>query len=77
MAAYDEMNGIETYKDPWRTIIAKKKEYHGIRVRGDKKNVRTYAVFADKVAENWEIVTHKCKAAMRFDNEIKRILKNS
>lgn len=38
VAAYDGTDDIETREAPWKTIIAKKKTYHGIRVRGDKKN---------------------------------------
>ena len=34
VAAYDGTDDIETQEDPWKTIIAKKKTYHGIRVRG-------------------------------------------
>ena len=74
VAAYDELDNLERYEDPWRTIIAKKKYYHGIRVRGDKKNVNTYATFSDMVAERWDEVTQKCSSAMKFDQEVKRIL---
>jgi hypothetical protein len=74
VAAYDDMDDVEKYEDPWRTIIAKKKEYHGIRVRGDKKNVNTYKTFSNKVAESWDVVTQKCTSAARLDNEVKRVM---
>ncbi len=73
VAAYDGMDDIETREDPWKTIIAKKKDYHGIRVRGDKKNVRTYAAFSDMVAERWDKVTQICSSAKRLDQEVKRV----
>ena len=73
VAAYDDMDGIETREDPWRTIIAKKKSYHGIRVRGDKKNVLTYSIFGDRVAENWNEVTQKCRSAMKLEQDVKRV----
>lgn len=76
VAAYDDLDNIEDYEDPWRTIIAKKKYYHGIRVRGDKKNVLTYAIFSNMVAERWNEVTQKCISAMKLDQEVKRILLN-
>ena len=73
VAAYDDIDDVETHEDPWRTIIAKKKDYHGIRVRGDKKNVLTYKTFSDKVAECWDEVTQKCMSAMRLEEEVKRV----
>lgn len=72
VAAYDGFDDIETHEDPWKTIIAKKKEYHGIRVRGDKKNVHTYAIFSDKVAESWGEVTQRCRSAKKLEQEVKR-----
>ena len=74
VAAYDGTDDIETREDPWKTIIAKKKTYHGIRVRGDKKNVLTYAVFSDRVPESWNEVTRKCISAKRLEQEVKRVL---
>ncbi len=55
-------------------VIGIKKTYHGIRVRGDKKNVLTYAVFSDRVAESWKEVTQKCTSAKRLEQEVKRVL---
>lgn len=73
VAAYDDMANIEAHEDPWRTIIARKKDYHGIRVRSDKKNVLTYKLFSDKVAECWGDVTQKCMSAMKLEEDIKRV----
>lgn len=61
------------WKDPWKNVIARKKHYHGIRVR-DKKNTTTYKIFSDKVVDQWSAVTEKCNTAMLFEREIKRIL---
>ena len=74
VAAYDEMDDVELFEDPWDRIIAKGKYYHGIRVRGNKKNTNTYKLFSMKVAECWNIVTEKCKSAVTLEEEIKRIL---
>ena len=74
IAAYEDIADTETIIDPWKTIIARGKNYQGIRVHGDKKNVVTYSVFAEKVAENWELVVNQCQAASLLDKEIKRSL---
>ena len=74
VAAYDEMDDVELFEDPWDRIIAKGKYYHGIRVRGNKKNTNTYKLFSMKVAECWNIVTERCKSAVTLEEEIKRIL---
>lgn len=73
VAAYDEIDDVESLNDPWKNIIAKGKYYHGIRVRGDRKNTITYSVMANKVADNWNKIIHKCKSAMLLDQEIKRV----
>ena len=75
VAAYDDINDVESLVDPWKNVIAKKKYYHGIRVR-DKKNTTTYKNFSDKVVDQWSTVTEKCSTAMLFEQEIKRILMN-
>ncbi len=73
VAAYDDIDDVELVVDPWKNVIAKKKYYHGIRVR-DKKNTTTYKVFSDKVGDQWSKVTEKCSTAKFFEQEIKRIL---
>ena len=74
VAAYDEIDDVEMIADPWKNIIARKKFYHDIRVRGDKKNTITYASFSKTVVDRWGKVTEKCSTAKMFENEIKRIL---
>lgn len=74
VAAYDEMDAVETFDDPWDKIIAKGKYYHGIRIRGNKKNTNTYRLFSGKVADCWEKVTDKCRSAVILEQEIRRIL---
>ncbi len=73
VAAYDDIDDVESLADPWKNVIAKKKYYHGIRVR-DKKNTIIYKCFSDRVADEWCTVTEKCSTAMRFEQEVKRIL---
>ena len=73
VAAFDEIDDIESIDDPWKTIIAKEKYYHGIRVRGDKKNTVTYAQFSDHVAKAWESVTQRCQSAKQFEVEINQL----
>ncbi len=74
MAAYDEINDVEMFEDPWGKIISKGKHYHGIRVRSSKKNTNIYRLFSEKVADRWERVTEQCKSAVVLEQEIKRIL---
>ncbi len=74
VAAYDELNDIEMYEDPWDRIIAKGKYYHGIRVRGNKKSTHTYQLFSWKVAECWNMVREKCKSAEMLEQDVRRIL---
>ena len=73
VAAYDDIDDVESLVDPWKNIIAKKKHYHGIRVR-DKKNTYTYKSFSEKVVDQWSAVKEKCRTAMLFEQEVKRIL---
>ena len=74
VAAYDEMDNVEKLEDPWNRIIAKGKYYHGIRVRGNKKNTTTYQQFSDKVADCWDTVTEKCRSAEILEQEVRKIL---
>jgi len=73
VAAYDDIDDVESLVDPWKNIIAKKKHYHGIRVR-DKKNTYTYKSFSEKIVDQWSAVKEKCSTAMLFEQEVKRIL---
>ena len=74
VAAYDEYNNPEEIEDPWKNVISKKKYYHDIRVRGDKKNTVTYSLFLKQVTDNWAVVTDKCYSADLFSKQIKEQL---
>ncbi len=72
VAAYDEYSNLECLEDPWKNIIAKGKYYHGVRVRGNKKNAHTYGEFMETLAENWNSVTNRCESAKIFEQEIRK-----
>ena len=74
VAAYDEIDEVEMLEDPWNRIIANGKYYHGIRVRGNRKNTNTYKNFSTKIAECWDTVTQKCRSAENLEQEVRRIL---
>ena len=74
VAAYEALDEVEKVADPWDTIIAKKKEYHGIRVPGKKKNVSVYSRFLPQLIDNWESVREKCQSAKNFEECLKNIL---
>lgn len=73
VAAYDDLENVEKIEDPWRNIIAKRKYYHDVRVRGDKKSINTYSVFAEHLVDNWDLVTDKCYSAKLLEQEIARV----
>lgn len=73
VAAYDDFDNIEKIEDPWKSVIAKGKYYHDIRVRGDKKSITTYTIFTEHLADNWNLVTEKCSSAKLLEKEIKRV----
>lgn len=77
VAAYEEFGDIEEIEDPWDTIIAKRKEYHEIRVPGKKKNVSVYSKFVPHLLDNWENVKDKCQGAKKFEEEIREKLQIS
>lgn len=70
VAAYDHLAGIESVKNPWDNIIAKKKSYHDIRISGGKKHIRIFELFASVVCENWQQVTKLCQSAKKFEKNI-------
>ena len=74
VAAYDELDGAEKIEDPWLSIIAKKKDYHGIRIAGDKKRQRIFEQFANVVCEKWDKVTELCHSAKMFEENILEII---
>ena len=67
------MEDIERIEDPWRSIIAKGKYYHDVRVRGDRKSISTYSVFTEYLVDKWDLVTEKCYSAKLLEQEIKRV----
>lgn len=69
VAAYDDIENAENIEDPWKSVIAKGKYYHDIRVRGDKKNTVTYARFMDTLADKWNVVTERCLSAKVFEQD--------
>lgn len=76
VAAYDSLNDVESLLDPWNTIIAKKKYYHGIRIRGDQKNTSIFLDhFMPVVCENWNKVTQLCQSAKKFEEDILLLIK--
>lgn len=74
VASYDDFADIEKIKDPWRSVISKGKYYHGVRVRGDKKSIHTYSIFAEHLGNNWDMVIDKCVSAKQLDEEIRSLL---
>lgn len=70
-------NGAEKIEDPWLSVIAKKKEYHGIKIAGDKKRQRIFEQFADVVCEKWEKVTVLCQSAKIFEENMLRIIEKN
>lgn len=70
VAAYDDFENIEQMENPWKSVIARGKYYHDVRVRGDKKSISTYKVFAEYLANNWNLVTDKCYSAKLLEREI-------
>lgn len=75
VAAYDQMENVESIEEPWTDIISKGKEYHGIRVPGHKKKLTVYRRFVDEVCEQWEEVKRLCVSASRFEEGIKSCCK--
>ena len=75
VAAYGDDDYPEKLIDPWKNIIAKGKYYHGVRVRGDKKNTNTYSEFINVLYENIDAVIEKCDTANLFKKEICRLFK--
>ncbi|MFR3893664.1 MAG: hypothetical protein ACLTYJ_00940 [Merdibacter sp.] len=70
VAAYDQIDGIETVEAPWEHIIAHGKYYHSIRISGRKKRVRIFEQFVPTVCENWSKVTELCQSARDFEESL-------
>lgn len=73
VAAYDDVEDIEKIEDPWRSVITKRKYYHDVRVRREKKSISTYTAFTEHLVDNWNLVTEKCYSAKLLEQEIRRV----
>ncbi|MBQ9008517.1 MAG: hypothetical protein IJ088_04205 [Clostridia bacterium] len=71
VAAYEDLSApYELLEDPWDTIVARGKEYHGIRIHGKKKSKAVFNELIKTVTANWSSVTEKCSQAGRFQEEL-------
>lgn len=69
----DQVTDIEKIDSPWKDIIARGKNYHGIRIPGKNKSKRIYKILIEKVCEKWNSVKEKCPQALKFENDVKYI----
>lgn len=74
VAAYDELEAVETIVDPWDTIISRSRNYHGIRIPGHKKTANVYRSLLRVVCDNWHRVTRSCTQACAFEEVIREKL---
>lgn len=72
IAAYREQENVEMIENPWENVIARKKEYHGIRVPGSKKRTSVYSRFLPQICREWRVVTEQCYSARSFERKIKK-----
>ena len=73
VAAYEEdIDDIEAVVDPWERIISLKKEYHGIRIPGHKKNTAIYRLFLPQIINNWDSITGHCGSARKLETDIRQ-----
>lgn len=73
MAAFDPSDDIENIKNPWEDIISIKKDYHGIRIPGHKKNNRVYQQLIPMLEDKWKQVIDLCDSAKIFEESIKEV----
>ena len=68
IAAFEkDIQNPETLESPWDNVIARKKDYHGIRIHNRKKARQPYFAMIEHVCENWEAVKEKCPQAVAFE----------
>lgn len=72
VAAYQEQKYVEMINNPWENVIARKKEYHGVRVPGSKKRTSVYSQFLPRVCHEWNLVAEQCYSARSFERKIKK-----
>lgn len=71
VAAFEDTDmDYELLENPWSNVIARHKDYHGIRVPDRKKSKGPYKQLINKVTDNWEVVVSRCEQAARFQKEI-------
>ena len=74
LAAFEEdLSEIESIDDPW-SIITLKKDYHGIRIPGRKKQKEPYRALINHVCREWETVKAKCPQSQLFENKVRSVL---
>ena len=74
VAAYQDCNNVEEIENPWENVIARKKDYHGIRIPGSKKRASVYSQLLPRLCEQWERVIEQCYSARCFDDKVKQML---
>ena len=74
MAAYQDYDDVEKIENPWESVIARKKDYHGIRIPGKKKRASIYSQLLPRLCGQWESVVEQCYSARSFDDKVKRML---
>ncbi|MBR4544555.1 MAG: hypothetical protein IKO14_01060 [Oscillibacter sp.] len=72
ISAYDKTPNPEAILNPYETVIAKSKAYHGLRIhrKGNKKDVTVYREFLKTLKANWEHVKTQCPSAQRFEDSV-------
>lgn len=74
VAAYQHYANVEEIENPWESVIARKKDYYGIRIPGSKKRTSVYSRLLPRLCEQWESVVEQCYSASRFDDKVKSML---
>lgn len=72
VAAYQDCENVEAVENPWENIIAKKKEYHGIRIPGNKKRTSVYEQLLPRLCQQWEDVVRQCYSARSFEEKVRK-----
>ena len=73
VAAYRDCDNAESIENPWETVIARKKDYHGIRIPGNKKRASVYSRLLPKLCDQWGRVVEECYSAKSFDDKVKSV----
>lgn len=73
VAAYQDYGNVEEVENPWENVIARKKDYYGIRIPGSKKRASVYSQLLPRLCEQWERVIEQCYSARCFDDKVKQM----